>query len=61
MKPGKVDDFLSHWGPLAEFVKANEPDTLAYECSLLEDDPNKIFVYERCGNTMWHGKYPHKT
>jgi hypothetical protein len=48
LKPGKKDEWLSHWRTLADWVKVHEPDTLAYEASVLEKDPDTIFVYERC-------------
>lgn len=46
-KAGRSAEFLKHWGELAAWVRANEPDTLAYEASRVEGDPEKIFVYER--------------
>jgi hypothetical protein len=48
LKPGKKEAWLEKWGPLAAWVKENEPDTLAYETSEIEGFPNKLFVYERC-------------
>ena len=35
------------WAPLAEYVKAQEPGTLAYEIAIADSDPLKIQVFER--------------
>lgn len=35
------------WAPLAAYVKAQEPGTLAYEIMVADTDPLKIQVFER--------------
>ncbi len=35
------------WAPLAEYVKAQEHGTLAYEIAIADSDPLKIQVFER--------------
>lgn len=48
LKPGMVDKWLEAWKPVAEHVRLHEPDTLAYEVSVAEDNPDRLFIYERC-------------
>ena len=36
------------WKPLAAYVKANEPGTVAYEVMVADTDPLKVHVFERC-------------
>eukprot|EP00878_Enallax_costatus_P004774 GHUV01005025.1.p1 GENE.GHUV01005025.1~~GHUV01005025.1.p1 ORF type:complete len:157 (+),score=32.52 GHUV01005025.1:275-745(+) len=39
--------FISVWRPLAEYVKAREPATLAFELLEADTDPCHLMVYER--------------
>ncbi|KAI7837541.1 hypothetical protein COHA_008628 [Chlorella ohadii] len=42
------DEFIhKFWAPLAEYVKAQEHGTLAYEIAIADSDPLKIQVFER--------------
>ncbi|KAI3426081.1 hypothetical protein D9Q98_008049 [Chlorella vulgaris] len=41
------DEFIESWRPLAEWVKANELGTLAYEIMVADTDPMKVVVFER--------------
>eukprot|EP00735_Rhodelphis_limneticus_P010019 TRINITY_DN2905_c0_g1::TRINITY_DN2905_c0_g1_i1::g.4221::m.4221 TRINITY_DN2905_c0_g1::TRINITY_DN2905_c0_g1_i1::g.4221 ORF type:complete len:154 (+),score=16.08,ABM/PF03992.11/3.8e-09 TRINITY_DN2905_c0_g1_i1:45-464(+) len=47
LKPGTVPRFFELWHPLANYVRANEPNTLAYEACISTDDENVIMIYER--------------
>lgn len=49
LKPGFVDKWLEAFKPLAAHVKLHEPHTLACEVSIAENNPNLLFIYERCG------------
>lgn len=40
---------LEAWRPVAQWVKENEPDTLAYEAVISESNPTHVMVFERCG------------
>ncbi|KAK9865830.1 hypothetical protein WJX84_000369 [Apatococcus fuscideae] len=44
------EKLIKIWTPLAEYVAKHEPNTLAYEMSFSEDDPLKVFLYERYVN-----------
>lgn len=39
--------FLDIWRPLADYVRAAEPGTLAFEVLEADNDPCNIMVYER--------------
>lgn len=39
--------FLAVWRPLAEYVRAEEPETLSFELCIADTDPTKVLVYER--------------
>jgi quinol monooxygenase YgiN len=39
--------FIEAWRPLAAWVPANEPGTLAYEAMVADTDPLKVLVFER--------------
>ena len=41
------DRFLGLWGELAKHVKAKEAGALAYEISIADNDPTKMFLLER--------------
>ncbi|KAL4434671.1 hypothetical protein ABPG77_002794 [Micractinium sp. CCAP 211/92] len=41
------DELLEAWRPVAEWVKENEPDTLAYEATISESNPKHVMVFER--------------
>jgi quinol monooxygenase YgiN len=41
------EQFLSDFKPLAEYVKASEPDTVAYEALLSDKDPLEVMILER--------------
>lgn len=47
IKPDLRDEWLKHWGVLAQHVKANEPQTLAYEVLEIEGEQDSFLVYER--------------
>jgi quinol monooxygenase YgiN len=42
--------FQAAFAPLAQYVRANEPDTLAYEALLSDKDPLQVLVLERYRN-----------
>ena len=48
------EKLIKIWTPLAEYVAKHEPNTLAYEMSFSEDDPLKVFLYERSGCHLLH-------
>lgn len=41
------DQFLDFFQPVAQHVKQNEPDTLAYEILLSDKDPLQVLILER--------------
>eukprot|EP00730_Choanoeca_flexa_P010799 TRINITY_DN2110_c0_g1_i2.p1 TRINITY_DN2110_c0_g1~~TRINITY_DN2110_c0_g1_i2.p1 ORF type:complete len:160 (+),score=34.45 TRINITY_DN2110_c0_g1_i2:67-480(+) len=44
---GKRAVFLQQWQSLADYVHANEPNTLTYEASIDTQDDDTLFIYER--------------
>ena len=47
---GSAEDkkvFIENFRPLAEYVKAKEPETLSYELSESDKEPNQLFILER--------------
>lgn len=46
VKPGQDGEFLNAMGALMEAVKANEPDTLTYDCFRSRTDPNEFVMLE---------------
>lgn len=42
--------FVELWRPLAEWVRANEPRTLSYECALADRDPCQVRRRSRRGS-----------
>ena len=45
--PPHTVQFIEAWRPLAAWVRANEPGTLAYEAMVANTDPLKVLVFER--------------
>ncbi|KAL4447548.1 hypothetical protein ABPG75_004767 [Micractinium tetrahymenae] len=41
------DELLEAWRPVAEWVKENEPETLAYEAVISDSKPTHVMVFER--------------
>ena len=41
------DVFLGEFEELAKYVVQNEPDTLAYETAVADNNPLKVLIYER--------------
>lgn len=46
--------FIAVWRPLAEYVKASEPATLAFELLEADTDPCHLMVYERYATCSQH-------
>ncbi|EDQ84457.1 uncharacterized protein MONBRDRAFT_30243 [Monosiga brevicollis MX1] len=46
-KEGARAGFIKRWAELAKFVQANEPNTLTYELTTTNANPNEAFIYER--------------
>lgn len=48
------DVFLGEFEELAKYVVQNEPDTLAYETAVADNNPLKVLIYERSARqTVW--------
>ena len=50
VKPGALDEFKTQMKTLVDTTKADEPDTLIYECYLADDNVN-FEIYERYLNS----------
>ena len=42
------DAFIAYFTPVAEHCAKHEPNTLAYELSIDDQNPKRVIIFERC-------------
>lgn len=47
LAPGKIDEFLRLWEPLAAHCLEHEPETFSYEAAISDKEPDTVIIFER--------------